>query len=253
MNTTPKWLASAAVLAALGGIWYYNNRPEAIDTPVQEAKPVARPAPKLNPPPSYQSTSANQSWQNNESSVSTPKVPVPEYGTTPATPSDLLKTPQGRSNLEALRDPQKFPSRLNPMIPGEKFDPAAWANNPEYREKYLSISEPSRALRSSENPNDPPLQRVTPAEMEVSHGERITITVKTLPNSPCSFFSPSLNRFTQNGLTHCTVVSDAAGYASAEMEGVPGTIGPTDVLCAAPLSSSLVTIRVTTNKARPQL
>jgi hypothetical protein len=254
MSTPVRKIAGFALLGlAVGGLVYATaGRKQPLP---QEPQPLAQAevkAPAKESSKSFAAQPVDQSWQAPaQKSQAAAAAPVSDYGHTPETPKELLANPQAQSNLEALKDPTKFPERLNPMIAGAPFDAARWANDPAYKAAYLAVAEPSRGFAGSKDPKAPRLERVSAMNPIVAQDEKIELSVRASPGAPVSFFSPHLNRF-ENGLTSITVVADAQGLATVTMEGVPGTIGPTDVVASSPLNSGSVTIKVETTQANVQ-
>ena len=246
MKTFNKFLVTIGALALTCSLWLA-LKPGAPPPPPQEAKKLAVPAKPLNP--GFTQVPASPVIAAPSKPVDAPR---PDYGKTPETPKELLANPQGQSNLEALKKPQAFPERLSPMISGKAFDAARWATDASYKAEYLAAAEPSRAFAAAKDPKAPSLQRLSELNPIVAHGQKIILQIKASPGAPVSALSPNLNRFVESGLTACTVVADADGVASFTMEGVPGTIAGTDVICASPLCSGTVIFKVETVQADPQ-
>jgi hypothetical protein len=244
-----KKLAIVALAVLAGGtFWAFQaqqqpNHIAAKDQAVATGKPAIS-APVLKP--AFPAQAVNQSWQAPQPSSNEPKLPSRDYGVTPRSTAQSLSSEQGMANLIAHKAPQKNAAQISSQIQGAAFDAEKWRTDPAYVAAYCATSEPSRATTCSPDPRSPALARVSEIAPEVHHGDRIELKVKTLSGYPVSWHSPSLGRFAESGLTSCTTLADADGYATVTFEGMRGTAGATEITAASPGSSGLVKFFVET-------
>ncbi|MEN9840330.1 MAG: hypothetical protein RL376_130 [Verrucomicrobiota bacterium] len=251
MKTEKTKVAATLFLVAAAGLYFAVAKQaprDALATPQTETAALP---PKAAPKPGFPAQGVDQSWQAPAPTAKeTPSVPEVNYGVTPRSTEKSLGNPQGQANLLAHQSPHKNASQISPQVQGAAFDAERWRSDPAYVAAYCAISEPSRAYASHTDPQAPSLARVSHPAPEVHHGERIELKVKTISGYPVSWFSPNLGRFAESGLTSCTTLADADGFATVTFEGVPGTIGGTEVTAASPGSSGLVKFFVETRQAQ---
>lgn len=157
-----------------------------------------------------------------------------EYGRTPPVKSDA--NPQVKLVSEAIRT-GKHPERLSVLHPPAPFDWAKYQADPE---KYLAVPEPGRVYQTAKpDLGVPVLAPTTSRFLSTPQGEPITLEVETLPNSPVTFTSFDLGRFS-NLLTTMTVAADDNGCAQVEFTGAPGTIDDVEILAGSPMASGQV-------------
>lgn len=155
-------------------------------------------------------------------------------GTTPAlTKEEIEKSPQLQSAIEALKNPKELGSRVSPLKAPMFFDKAKFANDPQWRENYLTTAEPARAFKSDPK-SDTKIERISPYYLEVTQGEEVEINVKVGPNQPASILSADLGQFKESGLTYATVLADSSGVATFTFKGVKGTFADSNIVVASP-------------------
>ena len=155
-------------------------------------------------------------------------------GFTPAlTKEEIEKSPQLQNAIEALKNPKELGSRLSPLKAPMFFDKDKFANDSEWRQKYLSTAEPARAFKSDPKSNLK-IERISPYYLEVVQGEEVEINVKVGPNQPASIMSADLGQFKESGLTYATVLADASGIATFTFKGVRGTFADSNIVVASP-------------------
>lgn len=154
-------------------------------------------------------------------------------GQTPLITDEQIKeSKQLQSTIEATKDPEQFGSRLSPLVKAAPFDKARFKTDKSYKEKYLSVAEPSRVYQT-DGDSEVKIKRVTPYYQEVMQGQSITISVQAEANMPVSINSFDLGKF-GNHLTCQTVLADASGVASFEYFGVEGTFNDSNLLVSSP-------------------
>ena len=155
-------------------------------------------------------------------------------GITPSlSKEEISNSPQLQSAIKALDNPKEMGSRISPLKAPMFFDKNKFANDPEWRNKYLTTAEPARAFKSDPK-SSTKIERISPYYLEVEQGNEVEIQVKVGANQPASIMSADLGQFKESGLTYATVLADASGIATFTFKGVPGTFADSKIVVASP-------------------
>lgn len=158
----------------------------------------------------------------------------PDYGKSPAIAVDA--NVQVAAVAKALQEKNR-PELLSPLIAPRKFDPVAYASNPQ---SYLDSPEPGRVFATAQpGPDVVEIQRQSGYYTPVLQGERVNLRVQAPAGAPVSFTSFDLGLFS-NQLTTITVAADDSGVATAEFLASTGTIAKVNVLAGSPVTSGQV-------------
>ena len=165
---------------------------------------------------------------------SEPPFDFPDYGESPAIAVNA--NVQVAAVAKAIQEKNR-PELLSPAIAPRKFDPVAYAADPQ---SYLNSPEPGRVFAPAQpGPDVVEIRRDSGYYTSVLQGETVNLRVQAPAGSPVSFTSFDLGMFS-NQLTTITVAADDSGVATAEFLAAPGTIAEVNVLAASPVTSGQV-------------
>jgi len=166
-----------------------------------------------------------------------------DYGTT--TPLALDANPHVAAVAKVIanreKDPAAYRSAVSAFGKPAEFDFERFQNNDDYRNQYLVSVEPARVFQPAQPAEGvEKIRALSPLYQVVKQGEVTRLRVLGEPQSPYTFTSLDLGRFSENSLTTVTVQSDENGVASAEFFAAPGTIADARILVAGPRTSGQV-------------
>jgi hypothetical protein len=149
------------------------------------------------------------------------------------------------ASLKSRENPERFSSFIVPA----SFDLEAFKANPKaYAESYAAVVEPGRVFASAQ-PGDG-VSQISSASARfhrVKQGESVSLSAKSVPFAPVSFWTENLGSF-ENKLTAITVVADENGDASTTFLASGGTIHEVNVLASSPVTSGqlrfIVSVRI---------
>jgi len=144
--------------------------------------------------------------------------------------------------LADLRDRENA-SSFSSFVSAKAFDFESFTASPD---EYLDRVEPSRVF-STAQPGDgvSPIAANGSRYFTARQGESVSLKVSALPQSPVSFMSEGLGKFS-NELSSITVRTNKDGVASADFVLSGGTVDNVRVLAGGPMNSGQVvfTVRV---------
>jgi hypothetical protein len=252
MTSRNKLLAASAVLILAGaGIWLAQRQEAPAPQPQDDKKTLPAHAAAAKPAPTgFQVPAVNQAWQAPVADKA-PKANLPveaDFGKFEASTPARLDNPQARSNIEALRNPGKFPERLSAQVQGQPIDVERFKTDAAYHDLVMSISEPSRALASSSDPKAFLIKRLSEPAPSVKQGESILLRTQATPGALVAYFAPNGGRFS-NGLTHISVTADSNGQAEVQFDGISGVKSSSEVICASPMCAGTLVYKIETLQA----